>query len=199
LVLAFSFSNASGRLDASRLTILDEVNAIDTVWNRIDLAEPEVRPRLREVVRLYLDTRIRAYEVFSDPMAYQQQVENGNELVKEMWSLAVKGTTVTVNRPLLLTAVNAVSDSAAARKLSLGTHLPGAVLAFLLGIVLLGSMLIGMTVGGPGVRLWFDRVVAAAVLSLIVYAIMDMEYPRLGTKLLEKADAMLIDLRHSMD
>src|SRR5262245_7050113 len=43
LVLAFSFSNASERLDASRQTILEEVNAIQTLWERIDVAAPPER------------------------------------------------------------------------------------------------------------------------------------------------------------
>jgi hypothetical protein len=59
LVLAFSFSNAAGRLDSSRATILAEVNAIGNTWLRIDVAEPQAQPRLKELVRIYLDTRIR--------------------------------------------------------------------------------------------------------------------------------------------
>ncbi len=43
LVLAFSFSNAAGRLGENRMAILNEANAIETAWLRIDLAEPEAR------------------------------------------------------------------------------------------------------------------------------------------------------------
>src|SRR5215831_4352332 len=54
LVLAFSYSNAAERLEASRLTILNEVNAIETAWMRIDVAAQEDQSRLRELVRTYL-------------------------------------------------------------------------------------------------------------------------------------------------
>src|SRR5262249_10278753 len=60
LVLAFSFSNAAGRLDASRKIILDEENAIETARFRIDVADKEAQPRLREFMRQYVDARIRA-------------------------------------------------------------------------------------------------------------------------------------------
>ena len=62
LVLAFSFSSAAGRLDASRKTILDEANAIETAWFRIDVANKETQPYLRELFRQYVDARIRAYD-----------------------------------------------------------------------------------------------------------------------------------------
>jgi hypothetical protein len=198
LVLAFTYSNAAARLEASRLSILDEVNAIETAWLRIDVAEPQAQPRLKQIVRNYLDTRIRAYEVFRDPAEYRRQLESGTELRKELWTLSVEATTVSVNRTLLLTALNAVSDTAATRTLSLGTHLPASVLVCLIGIVLIGSMLIGTMLGGRNNRQWFDRVIIAVVLSLVVYTILDMEYPRIGIKLLERSDAMLVELRKSI-
>jgi len=198
LVLAFTYSNAAGRLEASRLTILNEVNAIETAWLRIDVAAPEAQSRLRELVREYLDTRIRAYEAFSDLPEYRRQLESGAELRKQVWALAVDATTVSANRTLLLTALNAVGDTAATRTLSLGTHLTTNILVCLMGIVLIGSLLIGTMLGGPGNRRWFDRFIIAVVFAWIVYTIMDMEYPRLGTQLLERADAMLLELRKSV-
>jgi hypothetical protein len=197
LVLAFTFSNAAGRLDASRATILQEVNAIETTWMRIDVAEPQAQPQLRELVRSYLDTRVRAYETFGDS-EYEHQLQIGKKLLNDIWSLGVQATTVTVNRTLLLGAVNTMADSATTRTLSLGTHLPTVVLLFLVGIVLVGSMLIGSMLGAPGHPQWLERLIIAAVLSMIVYAIMDMEYPRLGTPLLQRADTMLVDLRKTM-
>src|SRR5262249_14710884 len=134
LVLAFTYSNAAARLDASRLSILNEVNAIETAWLRVDVAEPEARPRLKQIVRSYLDTRIRAYEAFSNPAEYSRQLESGAALRKELWTIAVEATNVNINRPLLLSALNAMSDTAATRTLSLGTHLPTSVLLCLIGI-----------------------------------------------------------------
>jgi hypothetical protein len=200
LVLAFSFSNAAGRLDASRKTILDEANAIDTAWLRIDLAEPGAQPRLKELFRQYVDARIQAYEASGLP-EYRHQLEIGTELLSQIWALAEEA--IPASRPqdrmLLLTAVNTMSDGASARTLSLSTHLPPAVFVFLLGNVLLGSMLIGTILASAGGRLWFYRLVIAAVLSLTVYAIVDMEYPRLGAfNLLKDADAQLVSLRKVM-
>jgi hypothetical protein len=200
LVLAFSFSNAAGRLDASRKSILDEANAIETTWLRIDLAEGEFQPRLRELLRQYVDARIQAYDA-TVLAEYHQQLEIGAGLLRQIWGLAVESTPVSrpENRMLFLPAVNAMGDAASARTLSLSTHLPPAIFVFLFGTVLIGSMLIGTVLAGTGSRQWFYRLVIATVLCSIVYAIIDMEYPRLGAfNLLRDADALLVNLRKFM-
>jgi hypothetical protein len=200
LVLAFSFSNAAGRLEASRKTILDEANAIETAWQRIDLAGPEAQPRLKELFRQYIDARIQAYDA-TGLTEYRHQLEVSAELLRQIWALAVEATPVSrsQDRMLFLPAINAMSDGASARTLSLSAHLAPAVFVFLFGTVLIGSMLIGTMLACTGSRQWFYRLVIAAVLSLIVYAILDMEYPRLGAfNLLKDADAMLVTLRKFM-
>lgn len=200
LVLAFSFSNAAERLDASRKTILDEVNAIDTAWLRIEIAEPEAQPRLRELFRRYVDARIQAYRTHG-LTEYRHQLEVSGELLRQIWTLAVEATPASIpqNRMLLLSAVNAMSDGASARTLSRSTHLPPAIFVFLFAIVLIGSILIGTLLAWGGTRAWVYRLIIAAVLSSTVYAIVDMEYPRLGPfNLLKDADVLLVNLRKTM-
>jgi hypothetical protein len=202
LVLAFSFSNAAGRLDANGKSILDEANAIETGWLRIDLAEPEARPRLAEAFGAYVDARIRAYETYEervDLAEYDREVELSSRLFVELWSLAVAGTSPSVNRALLLEALSTVRDTATTRTLAMNTHLPTAIYLFLFGIVLIGALLIGGVLAQASGPLWYYRIIVAAVLSWTVFAIMDMEYPRLGAfQLLRNADALLVELRKSM-
>jgi hypothetical protein len=197
LVLAFSFSSAAGRLDASRKIILDEENAIETAWFRIDVVDKEAQPRLREFMRQYVDARIRAYDA-AELSDYREQSKISSGLLKQIWALAVEATPNSggPERELLLPAINAMADGAAAWTLSVSTHLPPAILAFLFGIVLIGSMLIGTMLAFAGSRHWFYRLVIAAVLSSVVYAIIDLEYPRLGAfNLLKEADSLLVNLR----
>ena len=201
LVLAFSFSNAATRLDAARQTILNEASAADTAWARVDLASADKQAELRDLMRKYVDSRLGAYASLQDRAAYDRHVAQGAVLMARMWTAAVASTeqTPTPNRTLLLTAVNALSGATAARTLSLGTHLPDPVLIFLFGIVFVGTFLTGLSLATPEGRPWLYWGVIATVLSSILYAIMDMEFPRLvAFNLLEKADAMLIDLRKTM-
>ncbi len=92
-----------------------------------------------------------------------------------------------------------MADCASARTISVATHIPPAILAFLFGTVLIGSMLIGTLLACAGRRHWFYRLVIAVVLSSVVYAIVDMEYPRLGAfNLLKNADSLLVNFRESI-
>jgi hypothetical protein len=199
LVLAFSFANAAGRLEVSRMTILNEANAIEAGWDRLELAAPEAQPELRELYRKYLDARIRAYDAYQarvDLGRYRQEVQTAADLRTQIWHAAVRGTTPNPNRTLLLTALGTVADTAAARSLTVELQLPPASFAFLFGVVLVGALLVGATLGQASERQPFYRVIFAGVLSATIYTILDMEYPRLGAfHLLESADAVLLELR----
>jgi hypothetical protein len=199
LVLALSFSDAAGRLDASRQTIINEVNAIGSVWRRIDIAAPEARPRLADLIRRYADARIRAYRAFADRAEYERQVAISGALRDEMSTLAAGATPDSPKGAFLLTAINDVDDAATARWLSLRTHLPPLAFGYLFGIVLAGALVVGMGLAVTGSRQWFHRAIIAAVMTMIVYVIVDLEFPRLGPfQLLDAADAMLVELRRSM-
>jgi hypothetical protein len=128
-------------------------------------------------------------------------LEISDGLLKQIWALAVEATPASrpQDRVLLLSAVNAMGDGASARTISVSTHLPPAILAFLFGTVLVGSMLIGTMLFCAGSRHWFYRLVIATVLTSVVYAIVDLEYPRLGFfNLLKDADSLLVNLRSSI-
>jgi hypothetical protein len=202
LVLGFSFANAAERLDANRKSILDEANAIETVWLRLDLAEPEARPALGDLFRAYVDSRVRAYETYEERMGlaeYDREVGRSAALFQQLWPMAIAGTAANANRGLLLEALSSLRDKATARTLAMNTHLPPSIYIFLFGIVLIGALLVGGVLAQANRPLWYYRIVVAAVLSWTLFAIMDMEYPRLGAfQLLRNADSLLVELRKSM-
>jgi hypothetical protein len=48
-------------------------------------------------------------------------------------------------------------------------------------------------------RTWLHAVLFAAITSLSIYVIIDLEFPRLGLIRVDAADQLMIDLRKSMD
>src|SRR5512143_1801124 len=58
LLIAFTFSGAADRFDGRRVLITDEVNAITSAWQRIDLLDARDQPTLRDDFRQYLDERL---------------------------------------------------------------------------------------------------------------------------------------------
>jgi hypothetical protein len=203
LVLAFSFSNAATRLDANRKTILDEANAIETAWLQVDVAKPQYQALLSDLLRRYVDARIRAYETYEERIGhedYDREVLLSADLFRELWATAVTGTEPSsVERSMFLNGLSTMRDKATARTLAMNTHLPPAIYVFLFGIVIIGEVLVGAALAQARQPLLFYRVIISAVLAWTLYAIMDMEYPRLGAfQLLRTADALLLELRKSM-
>jgi hypothetical protein len=203
LVLGFSFANGATRLDSSRKAILDEANAIETAWTLIDVAEPELRPPMTDLFRRYVDARIRAYESYEERMGvaeYDREVERSAQVFRQLWAAGIASTPAhSVERSILLGALGRLRDTATTRSLAMNTHLPPAIHIFLFGIVLVGAVLVGSGLARTGRLVWFYQVVFAAVLSWTIFAILDMEYPRLGGfQLLRSADALLVELRRSM-
>jgi hypothetical protein len=66
LLLAFTFSGAPSRLDSRRQLIAQEINAIGSAYQRIDLLPVDAQARLRELLREYVDSRIATYRIRAD-------------------------------------------------------------------------------------------------------------------------------------
>lgn len=203
LVLAFSFSDASRRLDANRKTILDEANAIEAVYLSIRFVnDAPLREEMYTKFRQYVDARVRAYQTYDDQMVrtdYDREIQLSSTLFQQLWARAVEGTSDSVSRAILLNALNTASSTATSRTLAMNTHMPPAVVVFLLGIILFGALLVGTVLANATSSTRLYRIVFATVLSWTALAIFDMEYPRLGAfQLLRDADSLLIELRKSL-
>ena len=63
---------------------------------------------------------------------------------------------------------------------------------------LVGALLAGYATSANASRDWFHSLVFASILSLTMYVIVDLEFPRLGLIRVDTADQVLLDLRSSM-
>jgi hypothetical protein len=59
LLLAFSFSLATGRYDTRSTLTVREANSIRNTWLRADLLEEPTRRRVQQLLRDYLDARLK--------------------------------------------------------------------------------------------------------------------------------------------
>jgi hypothetical protein len=73
------------------------------------------------------------------------------------------------------------------------------VIFVMLGLTALAAALLaGFAIAATDNRDWIHRIGVAAVISLAVYIIFEMEYPRLGLIRVGDADQALVDLRSTM-
>ena len=62
LLLGFSFSGGTSRLDTRRKLIVQEANAIEAAYLRLDQLQAADQPEMRRLFRQYLDARLGVYE-----------------------------------------------------------------------------------------------------------------------------------------
>jgi len=203
LLIAFTFSGASSRFDARRQLIVEETNDIGTAYLRLDLLPAEAQPALRESFRRYLDARIEVYQRLPDVAAAKESLAKANELQGQIWRQAVAASQSKGAPPaapiLLLPALNAMIDITTTRTMATQMHPPVVVFVMLFGLALAASLLAGFGMTGSKMRSWFHMLGFALVMTIAVYVILDIEYPRLGLIRVDAFDQTLIDLRESMN
>jgi hypothetical protein len=201
LLLAFSFSGATSRLDSRRELIVKEANAIGTAYLRLDLLPPDSQASMRQQFRLYLDARLKAYDTIPDLAAAEREFARAAEIQQEIWKHGVmaSSTDATHNSArLLLPALNDMIDVTTSRSIGLRTHLPALVLALLLCVALLSGLLAGYAMAKRQERSWLHMLVYAAIVSVTIYTVLDLDSPRSGLIRLDAADQAMRQLQGSI-
>jgi hypothetical protein len=202
LLIAFTFSGAASRFDQRRALVVEEANDIGTAWLRLDLVPAEAQPALRDTFRQYVDARIATYRQIPDVKAVQAETARATELQQVLWAksvVALRSADVTPGAPmLLLSALNAMIDITATRTMTTELHPPPVIFAMLFVLALVSALLAGYAMAGGRSRNWLHAIGFAAITSLAVYVILDIEFPRLGLIRVDAFDHALLELRNSM-
>jgi hypothetical protein len=122
-------------------------------------------------------------------------------LKAEVWDAAVTACPQAAFRPACAQALPALASAFEVARLRVGAsqkHPPQIVYAMLFGLGLGGSLLAGFGMAAATARSWIHMVVFAATLTVTLYAITDMEYPRLGLIRIESFDRFLVDAHQQM-
>ena len=196
LLLAFTFSGAISRYDNHRLLLSEEVSDIGTAYLRLDLLPSQMQPELRQLFRDYSDSRLHLF----DEVGAEITPETA-ELQRTIWQRATAAASSPGANPdavkLLLPAINDMIDITSTRQNAFNMH-PPPVVYWLLFVFSGGAALMAGYSMKAGPRDWLYSIALAVAVTLTVYAILDVEYPRRGLIRLGDHDRMLISLRESM-
>jgi hypothetical protein len=203
LMIAFTFSGAASRFNEKRMLIAEEANAIDTAYLRLQLAPEAEQRRLQELFRRYLDSRLETYRKLPDMQAAKIEMADSRKLQQEIWTLAIGATRLPDSHPaaglLLPPALNNMIDISTTRTMALQIHPPRVIYALLFGVGLICSLLAGYRMAGGQQRSWVHIFGFTLITVIVVYVMLDIEYPRTGLFRLEAADQLLVDVRAAMD
>ncbi len=200
LLLAFSFAGGEARLGARRQLIVGEANAIGTAYLRLDLLSDGEQHEMRRLFREYLDDRLQVYGKYADDEARTATMARVSQIQNEIWKRAVaasrQDSSQNVGR-LLLPALNEMIDITTSREIALRTHLPPMIVALQITIALLSGVLAGFAMS-KGKRNRMHELIFAIVISVTIYAVLDLDSPRSGLIRLDAADSTLQKLRSSI-
>lgn len=208
LLLAFTISGALQRFDDRRQLVIQEANAASAAHDRLGLFEEDVRHSLQTKLKNYVDARIELYRIshdfslqaWSELFSPEQQgriVERKNTL----WDATVVACPPTNFRAACAQALPALANLFDVARLRLGAsekHPPSMVYIMLFGLELGGSLLAGFGMAAAAARSWIYMLIFAATLTVALYTVTDMEYPRLGVIRIETFDQCLVDARQQM-
>jgi len=203
LLLAFTVNGASSRFDLRRNLVIRETVAIGTAYIRLDVLPSGLQPAIKENFRRYVDTRIEVYRKLPDLGNARQEIAKSERLQKEIWRQAVDGVrsdgAPVQAMMVLLPALTAMIDITTERTWTTQIHPPTVIFILLFALALASSLLAGYGMAADTSRSWLHILCLVLIISITVYVIIDLEYPRLGLIRVDGFDQALVELRHEMD
>ena len=202
LLIALTFSGASDRFDKRRDLIVQEVSAIGTAYQSVDLLTKKDQPQIREIFKKYIDSRISLYankDTLSEAHL-EKKVAEHNAIGDEVWK-AVVGAVEDTAYPQKLVAAQILpqlSDMFTAsenQRLASKFHPPPIIIQALVGLALIGSLIAGYNMGIEKSRDWLLTIIFVLLMSGTIYVIMGLEYPRLGKDKLDNFEVELVTRR----
>lgn len=208
LLLAFTLSGALQRFDERRQLILKEANAVTTALMRLDLLGEDAAP-LKALLRKYVAARLALYQLpiafsVTEGIAFYSPEERRQiaALEADLWNATLAAARKPENiqaRTLVVPALNAVFEVAELRAGANEHHPPKVIYVMLYGLGLGVSLLGGFGMAASSTRSWVHMVTFAAAISVALYVITDLEFPRLGLIRLDHADHFLNEIMENQN
>ena len=202
LLVGFAFSGAATRFDHRRELIANEADAAGTAWQRADLLPAEQQVIIHDGFRRYLDALIQWYSADDAATSLVHQPAAVTLAQDNLWSRSVAACLTTGGEParmLLLPALNELFGAVEKERMARRMHPPSVIFAMLAITALAAALFAGYGLASSTTRNWIYMIGIAATVSIAVYVILELEYPRLGFFRVTGMDQTLVELRATME
>ncbi len=202
LLVALTFAGAQARLELRKHVIVQEINAINKAFLRLDLLpEKKVRNQMQLKFLSYLDSRIQFYKKMVDADEGSDELTRTDQLQNDIWKSILANTGSLeghATRLLLVPALNDMFDIVTTRTAAIHTHTSGWIFSMLLFTVAVCAVLCGISMSKTGHFSWTYATLFALITMATIYMIFDMEYPRFGFINLDYMEGMLVEVKQTM-
>ena len=183
LLLGFSLSMAVSRWDARHDVIVNEANAIGTMWLRAGLLEEPLRSDLRDTLREYTDARIALGGSRSDRAALRAARSKSESLHASIWSVVERANQPDQSNAILSSIINAaneVIDIHELRLSSIENYLPAPLFLVLITVASLAMGFLAWAFGAANQGGRTAIVMLGLLIGVVLLLIMDVNRPQRG-------------------
>ena len=194
-VLAFTFSMASSQHDLRKRNVLQEVNAIGTAYLRADLAEAPQRDEMKQLLREYVEVRLRG----TSPLELEAAIARSVAIHRLLWAEATAAARAapSPNTALVVESVNTLIDMHEQRVTgALRNRVPGSVWIALVAIITLTMVTLGTQVGLTGNRRLGAVIPLILAFAVLVVLVVDLDRPQTG--LITVGQQAMVGLQRSL-
>jgi len=200
LLLAFTFSGAASRYEHRRDLLVDHINALETSWLRIGMLQAQHQTNLSELFSRYVYAQIAAAGVYGSADAAKRgaALAEIQSLQDQIWAAAL-AVVANDQRPqvasLLLPPLNESFDISSSRLAATRFGIQEPVIWLLLCVALLAAALAGNAQADNERPDRLHLLVFAALISALLWFILDFDSPRAGAINLGAYDQLMVELR----
>ena len=202
LILAFTFTGTLSRYENRVQLVLKEANAIGTAYYRLDLLPKNDQDKLRPLYREYVQSRINVFENYANRPLSNSYFQKSLELQNQIWEIANASVLQDKNPgviTLVLSSTNEVIDVANERLQATRTRPPMIVYILLFTLPLASAFLVGQSMSANQRRPLFYMATFCVTISVIIYIILDLEFPRLGLIRIDLGDKVLVETLENIE
>ena len=183
VLLGFTLSKAIARWDVRRDVIVEESNAIGTLWLRAGLLEDPLRDELRSALQEYTDTRIALGGSRGDLEALRSAHSEGAVLHAKIWSVVERADQPGTSPAILSTLIagaNELIDLHELRVASIENFLPAYLILLLPCITAAAVASLAWSFGATAERGRTPILLLALLICAVILLIMDVNRPQRG-------------------
>ena len=183
LLLAFTFAMSLSRNDLRRELVMEESNAIGTLYLRAGLLPEPERSEIRGLLRQYVDDRLDFYRAGVDENKLEQVNERTTQLQNRLWELVpsvLQKDDRTVTAALFVDSLNTVISFHSKRFEAMENHVPQGIFFLLFAVALMAALAVGYGSGIGKIRHRLPTIMLCVIVVLVTAVIMDLDRPRSG-------------------
>lgn len=181
-MLAFTFSIASSRFDTRKQLLLEEVNAIGTLYLRADFLGEPARGGVKDLILEYVALKASfadAAKFRNHPEKIDEIIGESGEILKLLWSESVTQGTDHPDTKLFALYVNTLNDVIDIHTerviVGLQYQIPGLIWGALYFIAILSFGLMGYEIGSSRKGSLTVSVIAALTFATVIWIILDLD------------------------